>query len=59
MMELKIHNDGHPFPDDVDFRASPSLGLTLVCALVEQIEGTIDLEKQNGTLFTIRFSAHD
>ena len=59
MMELKIHNDGHPFPDDVDFRDSPSLGLTLVCALVEQIEGTIDLERQNGTFFTIRFSAHE
>ncbi len=43
------------FPDGIDFRNTDSLGLKLVCTLTEQLFGTIDLNRDGGTEFTIRF----
>ena len=54
-IELIVANDGVPFPDNVDFRNTQTLGLQLVTSLVQQIDGTIQLEKANGTKFTISF----
>ncbi|MGD0235881.1 MAG: PAS domain S-box protein [Syntrophorhabdales bacterium] len=42
-------------PEHVDFRKSPSLGLTLINSLVDQLDGTIKLDRGNGTSFTITF----
>ncbi|HSE83248.1 MAG TPA: histidine kinase dimerization/phosphoacceptor domain -containing protein [Thermodesulfobacteriota bacterium] len=53
---LSISNDGIPFPENIDFRNTKSLGLQLVCALTEQIRGTIELNKSSGTEFRIIFS---
>ncbi|HEX3034112.1 MAG TPA: PAS domain S-box protein [Thermodesulfobacteriota bacterium] len=53
---LSIRNDGIPFPENVDFRNTRSLGLQLVCALTEQIRGTIELNRSSGTEFRITFS---
>lgn len=52
---LIINNDGAPFPEDVDFRDTKSLGLQLVCALIEQLKGTIELDRSGGTEFRIKF----
>jgi two-component sensor histidine kinase len=52
---LTVSDNGAGLPDGFDFRDSPSLGLQLVNTLVEQIEGTIELDKTAGTIFTIRF----
>lgn len=50
---LKIADDGVGFPEDVDFLNSPSLGLQLVKTLVNQLNGTIELDRNKGTCFKI------
>ena len=53
---LTVRDNGIGFPAGVDFRNVESLGMELVCTLTEQIEGTITLNQENGTLFTLSFS---
>jgi len=50
-----ICDNGKGFPEDVNFRETESLGLQLVTTLVDQIDGTIELERNDGTRFTINF----
>jgi two-component sensor histidine kinase len=52
---LSVSDNGIGFPEHVDFRKSPSLGLTLVNSLVEQLDGAIELDRSRGTVFTITF----
>jgi len=54
-LTLIFADNGKGFPEDLDFRNTESLGLQLVNALVDQIEGSIDLERGNGTKFTLKF----
>ncbi len=54
-IELIIANDGKPFPIDIDFRNTQSLGLQLVTSLVQQIDGEIELDRDGETKFTILF----
>jgi two-component sensor histidine kinase len=49
---LRIGDTGCGFPDDLDFRTTDSLGLQLVCTMAEQLQGTIALERWEGTHFT-------
>jgi len=53
---LRVADDGVGFPKDVDFRATETLGMQLVCALTEQLGGTIELRSEGGTEFRILFS---
>lgn len=53
---LVIHDDGIGLPLDVDSRNAQSLGLQLVYTLTEQIEGTIELNREHGTEFRIVFT---
>lgn len=53
---LTIGDNGCGFPEHLDFRESPSMGLQLVNDLVEQIEGTIELKRNGGTTFIMKFS---
>jgi two-component sensor histidine kinase len=52
---LRVGDTGCGFPDDLDFRATASLGLQLVCSMAEQLQGTIALERAEGTHFLIMF----
>jgi PAS domain S-box-containing protein len=52
---LIYEDNGRGFPENINFRNSTSLGLQLVNALVDQIEGNIELERGRGTKFTIKF----
>ncbi|MBN2110785.1 MAG: HAMP domain-containing protein [Methanosarcinaceae archaeon] len=52
---LKVSDNGIGFPEYMDFRETDSLGLQLVNSLVEQIEGTIELDRKNGSAFKITF----
>jgi PAS domain S-box-containing protein len=52
---LRVGDTGCGFPDDLDFRATDSLGLQLVCTLAEQLQGSIALERAEGTHFLITF----
>lgn len=52
---LKVSDNGIGFPESVDFRDTTSLGLQLVTTLTEQLDGEIELHRQQGTCFSIRF----
>ncbi len=52
---LTVADNGRGFPEGVDFRDTDSLGLQIVNVLVEQIEGLIELKRDNGTEFSICF----
>lgn len=53
---LTVCDNGCGIPEDIDFRETESLGLQLVTNLVEQIDGTITLDKEKGTKFIIQFT---
>ncbi len=53
---LIICDDGIGFQGDIDFKNTDTMGLFLINTLVDQIHGTIKLEKKKGTSFKIAFS---
>ncbi len=53
ILKLVVCDNGMGLPENVDFRNTKSLGLQLVNALVDQLMGEIELEKDNGTKFII------
>ncbi len=56
---LEVCDDGVGFPEGVDFREMASMGMEIVCILAGQLKGTIELERQHGTCFVIRFPVGD
>jgi len=55
-IELIVSDTGIGFPADLDFQNTDSLGLQIVCWLVDQLDGTIELDRAGGTEFTITFA---
>ena len=53
---LIVLDNGVGIPEAVDFENSDTLGLQLVSILVEQLDGELELKRDNGTEFTIRIS---
>ena len=53
---LQVQDNGLGFPAEIDFHRTTSLGLVLVRTLVKQIKGTIDLQDNGRTSFTLQFS---
>jgi two-component sensor histidine kinase len=53
MLTLLYKDDGVGIPDDLDWRNAKSLGLRLVVSLVEQLQGTVELDRSSGTAFKI------
>ena len=53
---LTVTDNGRGIPEEIDFQNTDSLGLQLVNILVEQIEGCIELKRNRGTGYIIRFS---
>jgi PAS domain S-box-containing protein len=56
---LTVSDDGVGLPGEMDFTDTQSLGMQLVVALVEQLDGTITLESSKGTDFIVRFRKTD
>jgi len=52
---LTVSDNGRGFPPNIDYKNSGSLGLRLVCSLVRQLRGNIELEPGSGTIFQISF----
>jgi len=48
-----VSDDGVGFPTGLDFRHTETLGLQLVSLLVDQLNGTIELDRREGTTFRI------
>ncbi|WP_410508675.1 MASE3 domain-containing protein [Methanosarcina hadiensis] len=54
---LTVSDNGKGIPEEMDFRTTDSLGLQLITVLVEQIDGCIELKRDQGTEFVIRFNS--
>jgi len=52
---LIVRDNGVGFPEHLDFRSSDTLGMLLTRTLVKQLRGAIDLDRKDGTTFTIKF----
>ena len=54
--ELIISDNGIGFPEDLNFKdIQSSLGLQLVNMLINQLDGSIKLDRTQGTMFKIKF----
>lgn len=53
---LSVRDNGVGFPPHLDFQNTETLGLELVCTLTAQLEGEIQLFRDQGTEFIITFS---
>jgi len=56
---LTVSDDGIGMPADLDPQTAESLGLQIVQALVEQLEGTLEIDWHRGTSFKITFAASE
>jgi len=52
---LTVEDNGTGIPEEIEFPNADSLGLQLVNLLIEQIDGYVDLNRNNGTKFSIFF----
>ena len=52
-LNVLFRDTGIGIPKDLDWRDAPSLGLRLVITLVDQMDGTVELDRSEGTRFTI------
>jgi two-component sensor histidine kinase/DNA-binding NarL/FixJ family response regulator len=52
---LTVQDDGVGIPADLDIHQSATLGLRIVTALVEQLDGKLELDRAAGTTFKIAF----
>lgn len=53
ILTIVYKDNGVGIPVDLEWRNAKSLGFRLVITLVEQLDGTIELDKMGGTMFTI------
>ncbi len=56
---LRVRDNGRGLPANFDLNKVKSLGLQLVKVLTKQLEGTLDINSENGAGFSIRFSKSD
>ena len=54
-VEMVVCDDGVGIPESIDIQNSPSLGLQLVNALVNQLDGDLKYRNSRGSQFTITF----
>ncbi len=52
---LTVQDDGNGIPDSVTFENTTGFGLQLVHALTQQLDGTIRIERGNGTKIILEF----
>jgi two-component system, chemotaxis family, CheB/CheR fusion protein len=52
---LVVEDNGIGLPSDIDITDTNSLGLTLVHDLASQLEGSVQVDRSQGTMFTIHF----
>jgi PAS domain S-box-containing protein len=54
---LAVEDNGRGLPEGMTLESAGTLGLKLVKALVEQIDGSLDIRREGGTAFHIRFTS--
>ena len=55
-ISIMVSDNGSGFSKDMDLKNIDSLGLQLVTTLVDQIEGKLKMNNENGTSFLITFT---
>jgi two-component sensor histidine kinase/PAS domain-containing protein len=59
-IKFVISDNGIGIPEDLDWRNTDSLGLKLVTTVAEnQLDGTVSLDREKGTRFTIKISLEE
>ena len=53
---LKIADDGIGIPESIDLENLNSLGIQLVTTLIDQLDGELELKRNQGLEFTIKFT---
>jgi len=53
---LTVSDNGMGIPENLDIEDLDSLGFQLVTSLVDQLDGELELKRNNGTEFTMRFT---
>ncbi len=54
---LQVSNTGNPFPEEVGLESQQTLGLRLVCAMVNQLKGSVEIQRAPHPTFAIRVPA--
>ena len=54
-LTLLVGDNGIGFPDSLDYRQVDTLGLKLVTTLAEQLDGTFEMNRNEGTEIKITF----
>ncbi len=54
---LVVEDDGVGMPEHVDPHTTETLGLQLIYSLADQLDGVVELHRQPGTRFTIKFQS--
>ncbi|RME99665.1 MAG: PAS domain S-box protein, partial [Chloroflexi bacterium] len=57
-IHLAVSDNGIGLPPDFNFDQTDSLGLQLINTLVDQLDGSIEFNGQNGTRVEVRFPKH-
>ena len=52
---LTVSDNGVGIPENIDIKNTDTLGLQLVVSLVNQLDGELELKRNNGTEFTMKF----
>ena len=55
---LIVSDNGGGLPTDFDINTSTTLGMELITALTEQINGSVDFKNENGTHFSVTFKVN-
>ena len=54
LITLVVKDNGIGIPKELDWKSTTSLGMLLVTSLVDQVDGTVTLDRENGTMFTLK-----
>jgi PAS domain S-box-containing protein len=53
---LTVSDNGVGIPENLDIKNLDSLGIQLITTLVDQLDGELELKRDNGTEFTVKFT---
>ena len=53
--QLSVWDNGIGFPEDLDYHDTNTIGMLIINSLTDQIDGELNLERDNGTKFTVTF----
>jgi hypothetical protein len=57
LLQLMVSDTGVGFPAEIDVKNTTTLGMQLVCSLTAQLRGTVEMTRDGGARFKIRFPA--